>query len=204
MVGATPKFLTIDRASRAVSPAMPRRALPFPLPLRWHWVVMAALCAPLSFVLVQFGKAPSAGMLAANTEGAKSRAAKSKPSADRTSIDTFDDRFPQPQFADRFPTANESLPQVQRQVALTPQPRAVRTEPVRVASLTPTLTLPRTEREELTTLVSMKSSAFPYSGTNPRSEEPFLNIAKGDRKGHRSYGGRVYCCLLYTSDAADE
>ena len=38
----------------------------------------------------------------------------------------------------------------------------------------------------------MKSSAFPYFGTNPRSEEPFLNIAKGDRKGHRSYGGRVY------------
>jgi hypothetical protein len=64
---------------------------------------------------------------------------------------------------------------------------------VRVASLTPTLNLPRpTEREELTTLVSMKSSAFPYFGTNPRSEEPFLNISKGDRKGHRSYGGRVY------------
>ena len=160
---------------------MPRRALPFPLPLRWHWVAMAALCVPLSFVLVQCGKAPNAEMLAANTEGAKSRAAKS-----RTSIDTFNDRFPQLQFADRFPTANESLPQVQRQVALAPQPRTVRTEPVRVASLTPTLTLPRAEREELTTLVSMKSSAFPYSGTNPRSEEPFLNISKGDRKGHRS------------------
>jgi hypothetical protein len=38
----------------------------------------------------------------------------------------------------------------------------------------------------------MKSSAFPYFGTNPRSEAPFLNISKGDRKGHRSYGGRVY------------
>jgi hypothetical protein len=55
-----------------------------------------------------------------------------------------------------------------------------------------TLTLPRTEREELTTLVNMKSSAFPYFGTNPRSEEPFLNIVKGDRKGHRSYSGKVY------------
>jgi hypothetical protein len=193
MVGSIPKFLIADRAGRATSPVMPRRALPFPLPLRWHWLAMAALCVPLSFVLVQCGKAPSADMVAANTEGAKSSAAKSKTSADRTSIDTFDDRFPQPQFADRFPTANESLPQVRRQVALAPQPpRTVRTEPVRVASLTPTLTLPRTEREELTTLVSMKSSAFPYFGTNPRSEEPFLNIAKGDRKGHRSYGGRVY------------
>jgi hypothetical protein len=149
---------------------------------------MAALFVPLSFMLVQCGKAPSAEMVAANTEGAKSRTAKSQ-----TSIVTFDDRFPTPQFADRFPTANESLPQFQRQVALAPQPpRTVRTEPVRVASLTPTLTLPRTERDEATTLVSMKSSAFPYFGTNPRSEEPFLNISKGDRKGHRSYGGRVY------------
>src|SRR5437868_1972006 len=177
MVGANPKFQIADRANRATSPVVSRR-------LRWHW---AALVVPLSFVMVQCGKAPNADMLAANTEGAKSRA---KP---QTSIDTFDDRFPSPQFADRFPTAHESLPQVQRQVALAPQPpRTVRTEPVRVASLAPALTLPRTEREELTTLVSMKSSAFPYAGTNPRSEEPFLNISKGDRKGHRSYGGRVY------------
>jgi hypothetical protein len=149
---------------------------------------MAVLFVPLSLMLVQCGKAPNAEMLAANTEAAKSRTAKSQ-----TSIVTFEDRFPEPQFADRFPTANESLPQFQRQVALTPQPpRTVRTESVRVASLTPALTLPRTEREELTTLVSMKSSAFPYFGANPRSEEPFLNISKGDRKGHRSYGGRVY------------
>ncbi|MEH2543313.1 MULTISPECIES: alpha/beta hydrolase [unclassified Bradyrhizobium] len=183
MVGANPNFPTVDRASRATSPAMPRRALP----LRWHWAAIAALIVPLSFVLVQCGKAPTPEMLAANTDGAKSRAAKPQASAD-----AFDDRFPQPQFADRFPTAGESLPQVQRQVALAPQPHAVRTEPMRVASLTPTLTLPRNEREELTTLVSMKSSAFPYFGTNPRSEEPFLNIVKGDRKGHRSYSGKVY------------
>ncbi len=113
--------------------------------------------------------------------------------AHTTTGDSFEDRFPQPQFSDRFPTAGESLQQMQQQVALAPQQRKVRTEPVRVASLNPTLTLPRqTEREELTTLVSMKSSAFPYFGTNPRSEAPFLNISKGDRKGHRSYGGRVY------------
>ncbi|WP_082649741.1 alpha/beta hydrolase [Bradyrhizobium lablabi] len=177
MVGADPKFQTIGRASRA----MPRRALP----LRWHWLAMAALVMPLFLVLVQCGKAPNADMLAANTDGPKSGAAKSR-------AETFDERFPGPQFADRFPTASESLPQIQQQVALTPQPRTVRTEPVRVASLTPTLTLSRTEREELTTLVSMKSSAFPYFGNNPRSDEPFLNITKGDRKGHRSYGGRVY------------
>ena len=41
-------------------------------------------------------------------------------------------------------------------------------------------------------MVSMKSSAFPYFGNNPRSEAPFLNISKGDRRGHRAYNGRVY------------
>jgi hypothetical protein len=185
MVGADPKFQAIDRAIRSASSAVLRRALP----LRWHWAALAVLIVPLTIVLVQFGKAPDAGMLAANTDGAKSRTAKSQ-----VSTDTFEDRFPTPQFADRFPAAGESLPQIQRQVALAPQPgpRAVRTEPVRVASLMPTLTLPRTEREELTKLVSMQSSAFPYFGTNPRSEEPFLNITKGDRKGHKSYSGRVY------------
>ena len=38
----------------------------------------------------------------------------------------------------------------------------------------------------------MKSSAFPYFGNNPASDAPFLNISKGDRRGHRSYSGRVY------------
>src|SRR5262245_57587320 len=179
MVGAIPKFLTDDRAGRAMSPAPRRRALK-----RWHWVAMAALCLPLSLVLILGGNVPSAGMLAANTDGTKSHTGK-----DRTSIDTFENRFPELQFADRFPAADESLPQVQ--AALAPR-RTVRTEPVRMASLTPTLTLPRTEREELTTLVAMKSSAFPYFGDNPRSEEPFLNITKGDRKGHRALNGRVY------------
>jgi hypothetical protein len=184
MVGADPKFQAIVRAIRSASPAVLRRALS----RRWHLIALAALIVPLCFVLFQLGKAPEADMLAANTDGAKSRAAKSQASAD-----AFEGRFPNAQFADRFPTASESLPQFQRQVALAPaEPRAVRTVPVRVASLTPTLTLPRTEREELTKLVSMKSSAFPYFGTNPRSEEPFLNITKGDRKGHKSYGGRVY------------
>ncbi|MCC8943158.1 alpha/beta hydrolase, partial [Bradyrhizobium sp. Arg68] len=65
--------------------------------------------------------------------------------------------------------------------------------PVRLASISPTLTLPRTtERDELTTLVSMKSSAFPYFGNNPRNDVPFLNVGKGERRGHRSLSGRVY------------
>ena len=151
----------------------------------WRRVATACLLVPLSAILVQCGKSPSAGMLAANTQAA--------------SGDNFDDRFPAPQFKDRFPTEKESF--VQRQVALPPK-SAARTEsaarvdpaPVRVASIAPTLTLPKpsTRDEDLTTLVSMKSSAFPYFGNNPRSDAPFLNVGSGDRKGHRSYGGRVY------------
>ena len=178
MVGVNPKFQIADHADPVTLSGKHRRALPDSLPGKPRWLAIAALFVPLSFVLVQCGKAPSAGMLAANSQGAG---------------DSFDERFPKPQFNDRFPTANESLTQIQKQVALAPVQRTVRTERVRVASLNPTLTLPKpTEREELTTLVSMKSSAFPYFGNNPRSEAPFLNISNGERKGHRSYGGRVY------------
>lgn len=149
---------------------------------------MAALLVPLSIAIVQYDKSPGAAALAANTEGAHAMSGKAQEAAD-----TFEDRFPQPKFADRFPTANESLLQMSREVALAPQQRTGRTDPVRVAALTPTLNLPApTEREELTTLISMKSSAFPYFGNNPRSEAPFLNISKGDRKGRRSNNGRVY------------
>ena len=173
MIGANPRFQRHDRVSRVISPGAQLRAHS----PRWRWIALACVFVPLSLVLVQCGKAPNAGMLAANTQG--------------SSGDNFDDRFPAPQFRDRFPTEQESL--VQRQVALPPQQRTVRTEPVRVASLTPTITLPKpSEREELTTLVSMKSSAFPYFGNNPRSEAPFLNISKGDRRGHRAYNGKVY------------
>ena len=40
-------------------------------------------------------------------------------------------------------------------------------------------------------LVGLKSSAFPYLGNNPRTDQPFLNISNGGRRGHRSYSGRV-------------
>ena len=139
---------------------------------------MVSVFVPLSFILVQCGKAPTAGMLAANTQASAG--------------DSFDDRFPAPQFKDRFPTASESL--VQRQPAEAPRTRAAQAEPApyRVASLAPTLPYQRPARQDQTTLVSLKSSAFPYLGNNPRTDEPFLNISKGDRRGHRSYGGRVY------------
>src|SRR5258708_13448859 len=46
--------------------------------------------------------------------------------------------------------------------------------------------------EDQPALVTLKSSAFPYLGNNPHTDEPFLNVSKGGRRGHRSYGGRVY------------
>ena len=151
----------------------PRRAGPH----RWRWIALVSALVPLSFALVQYGKAPSAGMLAANSQ---------------TSGDSFNDRFPTAQFNDRFPGANESF--VQRQSADPSRKRTAQTGPAayRIASLAPIVPYERPPREELTTLVGLKSSAFPYLGNNPRTDEPFLNISKGDRRGHRSNGGRVY------------
>jgi len=181
MVGA--KFQTSDRASRVMSPGGLRHARPETPDYRagshrLRWIAILSVLIPLSFVLVQCGRAPSAGALAANTQ--------------TSSGDSFDDRFPAPQFRDRFPTASESL--AQREPADASRKRTVQAEPApyRVASLAPTVPYERPAREDQTTLVSLKSSAFPYLGNNPHTDEPFLNVSKGERRGHRSYGGRVY------------
>jgi hypothetical protein len=181
MVGA--KLQTRDRASRVTSPD----GLPHARPQtpeyrvgshRWRAIALLTALIPLSFVLVQCGRGPSAGTLAANVQA--------------SSGDSFDDRFPAPQFSDRFPTASESL--VQRQASDAPGKRTAQAAPApyRVASLAPTVPWERPAREDQTTLVSLKSSAFPYFGNNPSTDAPFLNISKGERRGHRSYGGRVY------------
>jgi hypothetical protein len=145
-----------------------------------RWIAILSVFVPLSLILVQCGQAPSAGTLAANLQG----------SAD----DNFDDRFPKPQFRDRFPTASESLEQrqvsddvsVKSTAQAAPAPASYR-----VASLAPTVPYQRTAREDQTTLVSLKSSAFPYFGNNPHTDQPFLNVSNGERRGHRSYSGRV-------------
>ncbi len=145
----------------------------------WRWIAILSVFVPLSFVLVQCGQAPSAGTLAANVQG---------------SGDNFDDRFPRPQFKDRFPTASESLEQRQPNDLPANDPparRTVQTVPYRVASLAPTVPYQRPPHEDQTTLVSLKSSAFPYFGNNPRTDQPFLNVSNGERRGHRSYSGRV-------------
>jgi hypothetical protein len=185
MVGAKPKSAARERMRRADLPRLvhraPMRAFRLRFGLRSLCCSVAVLALiPLSFVVAQFGEAPSAGALAANVQG--------------ITFDSFEDRFPKPQFSDRFPSPAESLPQrlattsdaQSRRAAQVPQ------APYRVASLEPTVPYHRAPREAQTALVNLKSSAFPYFGNNPRNDEPFLNINKGDRRGHRSYSGRVY------------
>src|SRR5216683_6184526 len=128
MVGANPKVQTSDRAGQVMSlgaaghaqvPEHPARST------RWRWISILSVFVPLSFILVQCGKAPTAGMLAANSQV--------------SSGDSFDDRFPAPQFSDRFLAANESF--VQRQSSDAPRKRTAQAEPApyRVASLAPTI-----------------------------------------------------------------
>ena len=177
MVGANPKNHGFDVARRVALPDVNGRVR--------HWRMAGLVCAfvPLSLLLVQCGRAPNPSALAANASATSSGA---------SAGDTFDDRFPKPDFRDRFPTAAETLPL--RQMADF-GPKRVQTQSYRVASLEPTVPYkkpPQPTGEEITTLVSEKSSAFPYYGNNPASDAPFLNISSGERKGHRSYSGRVY------------
>ncbi|MCK1274175.1 alpha/beta hydrolase [Bradyrhizobium sp. 61] len=184
MVGAAPKLRADIRADRTLSGARSgaRR------------IALVSALVPLSLTLVQCGRAPNPAALAANSQANVQIVAKTNPQV--ASSDTFEDRFPAPQFKERFPSASESL--LQRQMSDFSPKRAVQQQPqpeqapYKVASLAPQVPYQRPAREDLTTLVSMKSSAFPYFGNNPASDAPFLNISKGDRRGHRSYSGRVY------------
>jgi hypothetical protein len=165
MIGSGPKSLRCQRLRRF------RRLLPHE-PRLAHGcsrIGFAVAATALALVLAQCGQAPSPAALAANTAPEL----------------TFDERFPPPQFQDRFPTERESL-RVHSPSDFAPKPPSAQ-----VASLEPEGPA-RRERDEVTTLVSMKSSAFPYFGNNPASEAPFLNVSSGDRRGHRSLNGRVY------------
>src|SRR5713226_7646684 len=136
MAGADPKSGAYDRARRVISPAVARHLRP---QAAWRWIAVLAVFLPLSFLLVQCGQAPSAGTLAANVQASAG--------------DSFDDRFPKPQFKDRFPTASESL--LERQATDAPNRRDAQAQPApyRVASLAPTVPYERPAREEQTTLV---------------------------------------------------
>src|SRR6266567_555131 len=187
MVGAVPKLRADMLADRTKASGTRRRALR---------VALISALVPMSLTLVQCGKAPNPAALAANSQANVPvvNQTVAKTNTHVASGDTFEDRFPAPQFKERFPSAGESL--LQRQMSDFAPKRAVQQQPeqapYKVASLAPQVPYQRPPRDDLTTLVSMKSSAFPYFGNNPASDSPFLNISKGDRRGHRSYSGRVF------------
>jgi hypothetical protein len=142
-------------------------------------IVTLALFVPLCCILVQCGGSPpNAVTPAANVQAAAG--------------DSFDDRFSAAQFNERFQAAQtSSVPQPPEE---SPR-RTAPTEPstYQVASLAPQAPYEGPEiREDQTTLVSLKSSAFPYLGNNPHTDQPFLNVSEGERRGHRGLGGRVY------------
>src|SRR5260370_2483172 len=181
MIGARFQTNDYDGACQVTSPGGARHARPEASQggggsHRLRWIATLSALVPLSFVLIQCGRAPSPGTLAANAQAGAG--------------DSFDDRFPTPQFRDRFPSANESF--VQRQAPDSSRKRTAQAEPApyRVASLAPTVPYQRPAREDQTALIGLKSSAFPYLGNNPRTDEPFLDVSKGDRRGHPTHGGR--------------
>ncbi|WP_440641118.1 alpha/beta hydrolase [Bradyrhizobium sp. PUT101] len=188
MFGAVPTLTADFRADRTTSGARSRA-------LR---VGLISALVPLSLSLIQCSQAPDPAALAMSSQAnvqvvAKTNSQTSNPRV--ASGDTFEDRFPAPQFKERFPSASESF--LQRQVSDFSPKRAVQQQPpeqasYKVASLEPQVPYKRPARDDLTTLVSMKSSAFPYFGNNPASDAPFLNISKGERRGHRSFSGRVF------------
>src|SRR3954467_2385148 len=115
MVGAVPKPRADIRADRTTSGARGRA-------LR---TALISGLVPLSLALVQCGKAPNPAALAANSQAnvpvANQTVAKTKPQV--ASDDTFEDRFPAPQFKERFPSASESF--LQRQMSDFSPKRAV-------------------------------------------------------------------------------
>src|SRR3954452_25070354 len=155
MVGAVPKPRADIRADRTTSGAR-GRAL--------RTALISAL-VPLSLTLVQCGKAPNPAALAANSQAnAQGNVPANVQVVAKTiqlaSSDTFEDRFPAPQFRARFPSASEGF--LQRQMSDFSPKRAVQQQqpeqaPYKVASLAPQAPYQRPPREDLTTLVSMKS-----------------------------------------------
>ena len=116
MVGANPKANAFGRAQLAAMPALPRHAFS-----RAHFarrgLSLLTILVPLSLTLASCGQSPTPGSLAANVQGSTG--------------DDFDDRFPRPQFNDRFPTAAESLQQRPANTADAQNRRTSRSHPKR-------------------------------------------------------------------------
>jgi hypothetical protein len=179
-MGGSANQLTGERTGRAASSAArtARRAVAgsrFDFRRLRRLVVLSALI-PLTCLVAQCGSAPNRGATANNAG------------------DSFNDRFQAAEehsFNDRFQSAEVFSPRqpvepTRKRVA------SIALAQPKVAALSPARSYQRPPAaQELTTLVSLQSSAFPYLGRNPRTDEPFLNISSGDRRGHRA-NGRVY------------
>jgi len=181
-------------------------------------IASALILVPVLLVLLHCGQAGAPSALTANARAvaAQPQAAPSANFDDRFPVPLFTDRFSgadeslsQRQMADlashattgsdlasnattgsgfasNATTASDFAPR--ETTAPSPEPASYR-----LASLEPPGPYSRpTAHRDLTTLVSMKSSAFPYYGDNPGSDTSFLNVSKDGRRGHRSYSGRVY------------
>ena len=176
MVGDDPRCHETDRARLDKQPGARTH-------VRLRCASLALLAIAASLLIAQCSRGPDPGALAANVHPVSTQA---------SSGATFDERFPAPQFRDRFPGAGETLAQ-HEMADFAPKPAVARPAPYRVASLEPQVPYHRpAAQQDLTTLVSMKYSAFPYFGDNPQSSSSFLNVSSGGRRGHRSYSGRVY------------
>jgi hypothetical protein len=130
-------------------------------------LVVAALLLPLSCLLVRCAPTSNANAL-----------------ADASAV-------PQDSFAQRFQAVASSVHQRSADTSYHSRTSTEQT-PFRVASLAPqTLRERRDTRQDLTTLIGLEARPFPYAGKNPRTDEPFLNVSDGERRGHRGWG-RTY------------
>ena len=143
---------------------------------------------------------PVAALLAQCSQAPGPAATNAAPRAPAERAASFAERFytPPDQFNDRFHTAEAFAPTQPLEPAppkrmITTAERPGERRSLQLASLAPQLPF-HGERDagDLTTLVALKSSAFPYLGVNPRTERPFLDVAEGERRGHRALGGQVY------------
>ena len=187
MVGAGFKFLTRDvtKADSRNLSRTPARARPVSLRNRARCrgsrtLLLLSVLAPMSCLLAQCGSSPNSGATASNVQSG--------------SGDNFNDRFPaqNERLAQRTSSGGESF--VARKPPAPPPQRTAAAQPssYMLAALPPQVANERVLREEQTALVSLQSSAFPYLGNNPRTDEPFLNVSEGGRRGHRGPRGRVF------------
>ena len=144
-------------------------------------VSIACALVTLCPLLVQCGNVPDAALLAASTPRDSQPVANINPQVAGHST-----------VVERFPAPSERTVQLRMSDAAPHHTEETAPWPYQVASLEAHASATRPAREDLTTLVSMKSSAFPYFGNNPASDTPFLNISKGGRRGHRIHSGHIF------------